>query len=307
VRKLRQTSGDHVLRDRWSRPGRSARTRRAFTVVELMVVIGVIALILVIGIPAFNTMAVQQRYSKTRQLLNGTLTRTHVIALSDRTLAAVRLCPAEWAQAGGEEKAEAAGRQIAMTYTYRATYAADPDNPQQVHFDERFERLEDGPTQLLPPGIWVAPSEALLDQDADDWFDGDEVLRGEIGTFAFDAIESEDLLPADDFLIVFDPETGVVRQNSNWPWKVWRLLAYDPVTETETAGDDWSAGGYDQPFQRFNFTGVVVYQREPFAQLGASAEPDDRRSVLRRTGQTYYVNRMGGSLVAGARETQGGE
>ena len=62
----------------------------------MIVVIGIIALILVIGVPAFNAMAVQQRLSKTRQLLNGTLLRTQVVAVSGGMPTAVRLLPAEW-------------------------------------------------------------------------------------------------------------------------------------------------------------------------------------------------------------------
>ncbi|MFQ5807874.1 MAG: Tfp pilus assembly protein FimT/FimU, partial [Phycisphaerae bacterium] len=212
---------------------RSAPLRAAFTIVEMIVVIAVIALVLAIGVPAFNAMTIQQRLSKARQLLNGTLTRTQVISVADRALTAVRLVPAAWHLDKAAATATSARRQVMTTYSYRGTAAANPNRPDLVILDERFERIENGPTQLLPPDTWVAPSEALFDTDS-----GDAVLDGTIGRFTLDATDtSEDFLSADDFLIVFDPETGVQMQNNNWPWKTWRLLAYDPVNEIETDGD----------------------------------------------------------------------
>ena len=284
----------------------------------MIVVIGVIALILVIGVPAFNSMTVQQRLSKTRQLLDGTLLRTHVVSVSDRTLTAVRLFPADWHLSDVDTAEVVAGRQIMTTYSFRSTYAANPFAPTQVLFDERFERIEDGPTHLLPPDTWVAPSEALdtvhtvLGLGSTPV--GDHVLDGEIGDFWLNADDrdenAERLLDADDFLIIFDPETGV--QNSRRR-QSWRLKAFDPrpsgdapTAQLETDGERAANGHLDVPFQRFNFTGAVIYRREPFTALGADADSEAeysaRRDVLRRFGQTYYVDRTGGNLVAGAGE-----
>lgn len=293
----------------------SAAARTAFTIAELMVVIAIIALILVVGVPAFNAMTTQQRLSKTQQLLNGALTLTHVISVSDRTQAALRICPAEW-QLGDSNADQARGRQILTTYTYRATAAADPLDPAEIIYDERFERLEDGPTQLLPPDTWVAPSEALdrvrVVPDLGGVL-GDYVLDGKIGHFEFDADlrtnSGERLLDADDFLIVFDPDKGVLGSLMRKPW---RLLALDPRSPEESAtgqqevdGERAGNGNLTVPFQRFNFAGVVIYRREPFVALGADADPEPRREVLRRLGQTYYVSRNGGSLVGGHMEGGG--
>jgi prepilin-type N-terminal cleavage/methylation domain-containing protein len=300
-------------------PGQPARLPNAFTIVEMMVVIAIIGLILAIGVPAFNAMTTQQRLSKARQLLNGTLTRARVISISDRTLTAVRVFPAEWhLDQEAASSGSLAGRQMLATYSYRATHAANPSDPSAVLFDERFERIENGPTQLLPPDTWVAPSEALFDPGAGDSFDGDAILDGTIGYFTLDATDTrEDFLSADDFLIVFDPETGVQTQRQLRPdWKAWRLLALDPRSDTptgqlETDGVRYSDGTLRTPFQRYNFAGAVIYQREPFVAVGTASDGDDdlidaRRDVLRRFGQTYYVDRTGGNLVSGSGERPGG-
>ncbi len=300
----------------------ATRAQRAFTIVEMMVVIGIIALVLAFGVPAFNSMAVQQRLSKTRQLLNGTLLRTHVVSVSDQTQTAVRLCPADWLLHEDAAMGPIAGRQIMTTYSYVSTSAANPSNPTQVLLDDRFERIADGPTQLLPPATWIAPSEALDDirkiPIIEGWgndYIGDYVLDGTIGEFDLNADDrknpGEEVLDADDFLIVFDPETGVRGSQRRQPW---RLLAFDPreegdaaTAQLETDGErDSGTGQTIEPFQRFNFTGTVIYQRDAFTALGAAASsPDEiraRRGVLRRYGQTYYVDRTGGNLVSGGGE-----
>ena len=56
--------------------------------------------------------------------------------------------------------------------------------------------------------------------------------------------------------------------------------------------------------ERFNFSGIVIYKREPFLALGASASADDRQDVLRRFGRPYFVHRYSGGLVMGTRDTQ---
>ena len=66
-----------------------------------------------------------------------------------------------------------------------------------VWFEERFERVADSPTQLLPPDTWIAPAEAFAtdsDRDTVHWRGtrgssdvlGDYVLDGEIGQFQLD-------------------------------------------------------------------------------------------------------------------------
>ncbi len=307
-----------------------------FTVVELLVVIGIIVLVLALGLPAFNSMARQQRMTKAQQLLNGTLTRTYITAISNKDLAAVRIFPAAWdmdrekagATGGG---ARQSGRQMIATYEWKQTATADPANPLLVQIEERFERMTGGPSFVLPPDTWVAPIEAFANDPARDTVYhhdmtggtdtlGNYVLDGEIGRFELDAAgRGENFFDADDFLIVFDPEQGVVRSTRGMRREVWPLLAFDPrpvgeapTAQTETSGQRGSDGQIvrDRAFRRHNFTGAVIYQREPFVAVGKTSDAatiEGRRDALRRLGQSFYVDRHGGNLVtAGREQKQGG-
>lgn len=296
------------------------RRAPAFTIVELLVVIGIIVLIVGFGVPAFNALIAQQRQNKTYQLLNGTLTHAHVISQADQTFTAVRMLPAEWHFNPEQVRVEAlAGRQVMTTYRYRQATMPDPDVPARIHFEERFEPAGDGPTHVLPTDTWIAPLEALdttryvPDRPAPVGYSiGDHVLSGTIGRFERNANSrengSERFLDADDFLFVFDPRTGLFPSLNRRPWL---LVGYDPTPGVER---EWAGmrDGYGQlypareKYQRFNFTGAVIYPREPFAAQGLFGESSDelqnRREILRNFGQNYYVNPRGGSLIAGSAE-----
>lgn len=286
-----------------------------------MVVIAIIALIIAMGVPAFNSMNIQQRQSKARQLLASAMTRTHIIAVSDQDLAALRIMPAEWyLDRDSAATGSPVGRQILATYSWKQTASPDPYNPLTVGFAERFGRVEDSPTQLLPPDTWVAPAEAFAtDTNRDDVFWkgtrgsrdvlGNYVLQGEIGTFQLDVTNTRggEMLDADDFLVIFDPESGVLRPTLGQERRVWPLYAFDPRPQgtqsgqTETAGWGGDLADPQFPYQRHNYSGVVIYQREPFASLGAVGDVEARRGLLERDGHTHYVSR-GGGLSAGAGE-----
>ena len=88
------------------------------------------------------------------------------------------------------------------------------------------------------------------------------------------------------------------------PWQMLALDAGEGGNRRELDGERRiSTGRLDVPFQRFNFTGVIVYQREQFELLGKEASAQDRRDALKRYGQTYYVDRVGGNLVTGGDES----
>ncbi|RMF72897.1 MAG: type II secretion system protein [Planctomycetota bacterium] len=282
--------------------------------IELIVVLGIIGLVLGIGLPAFNQMSRQSRKNQAEQLLNGAMLRAHVTAVSSRSLVAARIVPGEWTVRTEDDLTTAralAGRQVVELYQYSFSWA-DPTDIEKVEFDERFERLRDVPPIVLPPDIWAAPAEAAKDPKSglNNPYDWTAIVDGQIGRFEVDAArDGEDFYDADDFLIVFDPQTGV--QASSWPAgsagnpelrrSAWRMNAYDPVEEAVIPYELQSGNtlNFSRPFQRFNFTGVAIYERQPFLDYTQGLRPLDRQRWLRDFATVFYVNRRGGDLVAG--------
>jgi type II secretory pathway pseudopilin PulG len=259
-----------------------------FTIVELVVVVIIITLVLALVIPGLSAMATESRYSAATQTIRSAVTRAHVASQADRNMVALRFVPDEWDTQADAEQKPPQGRQHMVTYAYRTTTDVEVSGGFEVQYQERFERREDSKSVALPTDIWAAPVEALSRTTAV----RNGVLEGTIGQFELDPTRTA-FLPADDFLIVFDPQTGLqgaVRAASPNDWTRYPLLATDFTATPFRERPD---------VRRFNFAGVVLYRREPFTALGRDAAPDDREPVLRRFGRPYFVHRSGGGLVTG--------
>src|SRR5262245_28166804 len=118
-------------------------TISAFTIIELIVVVAIIALVLGIGLPAFNAMSASAKLAKTRQLITGTLTRAAAIAASDHTYTAVRIMPTAWEVDDSPNSGTSIGNrntQLLATYRY-VTSSQDASDVSLVRFNERFERI----------------------------------------------------------------------------------------------------------------------------------------------------------------------
>jgi prepilin-type N-terminal cleavage/methylation domain-containing protein len=311
---------------------------RAFTLVELLVVVAIIAVILGIGLPAFNSMTAQSRKAKARQLLQGALTRASVLSVADRNLIAVRVFPSAWDQSGRSTAdtpsgAAGVGAQTLALYKY-VTRAERPlvtngaSDPTVVMYVDRFERVPDSPSIVMPPDVWLAPVEALItgpngnraqvDRNGDGSLGAADIaldeLDGTPGWFDLDCDprtnSNKRMVIADDFLFVFDPEQGLVSSRGRPAWK---MLAYDPrpdngpnsgVTGGLETGGEFSynsatgRGDYviGRTFQRMNFTGAVIYDRSRFSPLGS---PDLRGAMLAREGLPLYAVGGSGNLTTG--------
>ncbi|MBI5864432.1 MAG: hypothetical protein HZB38_07990 [Planctomycetes bacterium] len=311
----------------------------------MLVVIAIIGLVLGLGLPAFNSMTAQSRLSKARQLLQGALNRASVLSVADRDMVAVRIFPGAWdsidaASTANTSGAGNAGTQVIALYRY-VTRSEQPYATQgtsdalTVTFTDRFERIKESPAIVLPPDVWMAPTEALLDDRIAPGVDRDadgepgtaddaalNELSGNIGLFQLDIdprtnadqrTSATRAMPADDFLIVFDSRDGLVGSRAR---PAWTMFAFDPRPAAgpgssatgglETSGEYRVAnnrGAYvpGRTFRRFNYTGAVLYSREKLAQLGPNADPVARRDLLSRTGLPLYITSQSGSLTTGGR------
>lgn len=275
----------------------------AFTIVELIVVVAVIVIILALAIPGLSAMNAEARLTGASQTINATLTRAYYLAVSDVNMTAVRFLPGEWDAPGDEGGQVATERQHMVIHRY-AGAVSDPETPGDVQFNEYLKRRSGANAVELPEGIWVAPLEALSDRRVSLRSEGtsgtvnrsslgeDFVLNGTIGDFAAEPLASSPLLNADDFLIVIDPKSGIV---SGTP-QAFRLWSYIPEGD---GGYEWDMDGDGDVYQRFGFTGVTLYRREPFEALGLDAAGADRQALLRDIGRPYMAHRYSGGLTAG--------
>lgn len=285
----------------------------AFTIIELIVVITVIVLILAIAVPGLSRMNDEMRMTSAKQSIQGVTTQAYLLSLADRAMTAVRFFPGAWDS--DPNAATVDTRQHMAVYSYVGTSVQE--NPPgsgtfQVQLGEYFERAKDLGSVKLPEGVWSAPLEALSPSEA--WLGptqqyygalGSEfVLDGKIGQFEFNAdhassTETKNLLNADDFLLVCDPETGM---RTGTP-TLYHLRAFVPTwrydADTLNTSNLSDMTGW---YQRYSFSGVVTYPREPLLNLpgGTTAAGSLRQDVLRLSGRPYLVHRFSGGLLAGA-------
>ncbi len=278
-----------------------------FTSVELLVVLGIIVLLLTVGLPAFNQMSRQADRTRARSIISAALQRAQVLAISSRAPTAVRFVPAAWEEASEGVNA-IRGPQAVAIYQFRFT-ANDPLLG-STEFNQRFEMVNNVPPQTLPGDLWVAPAEALLHDPVDNsGFFGRRILGDDDGTdpgdFDTDAdAANENHFDADDFLIVFEPETGV--QAARWSTvggqrrTPWQIDGYDPRSLARSAWEirpDGTLQTPRRPYRRFNFTGLVMYEREVFIERHQGSSAADRQAFLQQEGEVFHVDRNGGSLI----------
>lgn len=258
---------------------------------ELLVVIAIIGLLLAITVPSMMKMAGESRFTEAQQSLNGLFTRAWITASADQNLTAVRFMPGAWDYQENRELQTPAGRQHAVIYSYRGS-TENPASVGQVVYSEAFERRSGIASLPLPADLWAAPLEGLTPGAA-----GQNWLTGPVNSFQTDAASAgANFLDADDFLIVIDPRSGI----RGAPPRAYGMSAYDP-----SAGYQWN-GGVDAQgaalYRRYNFTGIALYRREPFAALGGAANAQLRQDWLRGNSRPFLVHPWGGGLVAGAKE-----
>ena len=302
-----------------ARGSRAPSRERAFTLVELMVVVTVIIIILAIAVPGLSSMQADARLTAASETISAMTTRAGYMALAERTPMAVRIFPGEWDSFDDPNNLRPEGRQHMAIYRWvQSTYEESPAGSGVfiTKFAEYFERADDVRSTVLPKGVWAAPVEALASVSTDltyyrDEFNEDRfsvgslgrdfVLSGPIGDFVYNAgrYYGSNFLNADDFLIVVDPENGIVSGRPEPQY----MKAYAPAvpsaglyggTETQGNGSEW--------YQRYSFSGVVTYQRDAFKMLGESAAGDERQEWLRVNGRPFITHRFGGGLLPGHRD-----
>ncbi len=269
-------------------PAPARRAARGFTIVEILAVLGIIAVILAIGVPAFNVMTTQNRITAAEQTLSGVISRAYVSAISERSMIAVRFVRADWVLDSRNQPLATEDRQAILIYRWSGG-VLDPASGTALSFTERFQLLEGTTPQVLPQFTWVAPIEALeVVGGGGPSAAAAGVLAGTLGSFDLDASRANSpLMETEDFLLVFGPTGSIVPQARPYPIRLSDYTNWPAAAPVEAVG------------LRYAVTGLALYERGPLTAAGRTASVQDRQTVLRRDAKPYYVTRSGGQLVSG--------
>ena len=293
------------------RPGRSARAG-GFTLVELMVVVGLIVLLIAIAVPAIGPLTASNQQAQAVSTLAGLITTAQTAAQANITPVAVRVEPAFRTDRRGlmedalGQPADGSGAfdplraprllghqqlQLLLFASRRVDQATD-----SVDMNPAFSRMPEASPVALPKGMWLAPDYALRwDGQGGRRSMAEEDLRIDHNERADPSADWENPGAAfnlmDTFYIVFDQSGASTRFPAE---KLW----YYDESQRQAAGS-----GPPRPLLLWHpddaARGVLVYDRQRFNAY-APTDAAGRWTFLATNARPVYVNRSLGSLIQGA-------
>jgi len=274
--RLRFTNADKAGR-------RSVSARRsAFTLLELMVVIGIIILVASLAVPAVGPMLKSNQRAQAINTLNGMLTVAQTAAQANALNAALRFERAfevdedgQMVDRQGNRVAESGGEPAWLPYQ-QVKYVLYAFNRSSSN---TFEVMQDTSSVALPKSVWIAPGYSidmsLADADLYSPYSTVPISYNRLNTF----------------YVVFDQSGGVARLDSG-------TIAY--VDETLMDDSKSPAMPPTEPHPDESARSLLVYDREKFDAIGDDA--DRRFEFLTTEAQPVYINRFMASIVETAGE-----
>lgn len=291
---------------------------RGFSLVEILVVIGIISLLVAIAVPAIGPSLNTSQQTQMIQQLTGAITIAQARAVHQGGYA-IRIERAFVTNAQGF-MLDAQG-QPSLIYNagtsswvyntmFRPNQAPVWLNYQQIRFlrPSRVGNFYEPTTDeviRLPANVWLAPDYALMNSTPLPVGYTNPPFPFDLGYFnaaaawkvSAAAPESTRLNPFDTFCIVFD-QRGQVVELRTYGFAQGDRYQYQDQTQM-------LATGYQPqiPYPYNSARGVILYDRKRFEDLGTATDSNPltniKRAFLLREGRPFFVNRCLGSLVEG--------
>ena len=270
---------------------RAGRGRSGYTLIEMMVVIGIIVLVVAVTMPAIGPMLSSNQQMQAVNMVNGMLTTAQTLALARGTPVAIRF-----------ERAFKTNERGMMVDVNGYTTLTKPGgghlepvwlDHQRVRIldfagyaDVAFRQDPESKVYTLPKSAWVAPAYAMNPNTTE--FDAldlsDTNLRYDPGLTPDVAAPFNRL---DSFFIVFNEQgelTHFPASNNYYADRTQMSMSGTKVWPAYVPSPDDSARG------------LIVYDRQVYESI-APNDGQARLNFLRDKARTVYINRVTGEIV----------
>lgn len=270
---------------RLTRAGRS-NTVAAFTLIELVVVIGIIILLIAIAVPAIGPALASNQRTQVLAALNSSLTSAQTSALSHTTDVALRVERAtELDNYGRMVRPDGKNAKFLDHQRIRFVMLAKYAGLSQP----AFKYIEDSKITDLPNSMWLAPTN-FYTKDGDNTNDFGPDNYCIPGSTAFSFLNDPDnngvspYSPFDTFYIVLSPN-GMLKSFNR------EDLYY--IDDTQLREGKTTPPTFSHP--QDSASGVLLYERKKLENAPGSVE--GLFDFLGTNGQALYINRFLGTVV----------
>jgi len=287
--------------------------RQAFTLIELMVVVGIIVLLAVIAVPSVGSILASNHQTQAMQTLTGALTVAQARA-ENRGGYAIRIERAFATNKYGfmldtNGNASVSWNTDTRALEYNGNFA--PANApvwldyQQIRF---LQPPVKGPYYTpaldevipLPKGVWLAPDYAVNSAFNPAYYDSNKYGNPVDPTTPLTVRDSTSTNPFETFTIVFNQRGEVIEARPMYGINGAPSDNYQYQDQTQSL--DSSLIGQLTSYPYPSARGVIMYDREKFLALANSDPTYERRAeFLAKNGRPLYINRFLGSLVEGGK------